>query len=154
MLFGAVIGVFSQSFSLQRFAQETATVSKMDWILLNSRVRVLEELVRDDLSVPLVPTSYSFDKDDERIRIAVKVDPTWLGRSNLSEAKSKLTSRAQHLCLAPWLSEHGQFGMLFLEKAPVKLCRVIFFTPQIDKSGKSVVPKDVAVYENGELVLK
>lgn len=62
----AAVVVYSQSASLPKLADEEAKIAKMDWILLNTRVHALEQMLKDDLSAAFGPTSYSFAERPER----------------------------------------------------------------------------------------
>ena len=60
VLLGLVIGLYAQSNTgakLSKLSEEKAEISKMDLILLNSRVAALQQLLKDDLSLPSVPAS-------------------------------------------------------------------------------------------------
>ncbi len=62
--FGLAVGLYAQSAvgaKLARLSEEKAELTKMDVILLNTRIAVLQEMLKDDLSVPLVPTSITYD---------------------------------------------------------------------------------------------
>lgn len=59
MLLGLVVGLYAQSNAvrLAKLSEEKAEISKMDLVLLNTRVQVLQQMLKDDLALPLTPTS-------------------------------------------------------------------------------------------------
>jgi hypothetical protein len=157
LVFGVAIGICAQSASISKLAAERADLSKMDWILLNTRVHVLEQALKEDLAVPLVPTSYSFEQEKQKISISVYVSPVWLAKTNVQEANKSLSVRASFLCGAPFLAQQGEFFVSMFkvsgEKPPKDYCSIRFFTHGLDRSGNLTV-KDVALYEAGQLVVK
>lgn len=144
--------LYAQSASLAKLADEDMKISKMDWVLLNTRVHVLEEMLKDDLSAPFSPTSYSFDRQRGKLRIAVYVDPSWSKRT-LDEVSDAFSKRGTSLCVAPTLAQHGQQLTLFLTP-PKDYCSILFFTLTLDASGKDINTKELAVFEEGKLSLK
>lgn len=153
LFFGVTVGLYSQSASLTRFAEEKANISKMDWILLISRVHVLEQALKDDLALPLTPTSYSYDSEKQQIRIVVHVSPSWLAESTLDQVNKALLRRAASLCITPMTAEHGEWSFKLLETPPIEYCAVRFFTIGFNSAGE-LEARDVATFEGGKLVMK
>jgi len=152
--FGLVVGLYAQSTvgaKLARLSEEKAEITKMDVILLNTRIVVLQEMFKDDLSVPLVPTSITYDAENRKIRTAVFVAPSFLSKVDVSKLSKSLNSRATSLCIAPSMAE-GNLPTVF-SLAPKEYCVIRFFTHTLDNSGHVQV-KEVAQFEDGKLSLK
>jgi hypothetical protein len=154
-LLGLVVGLYAQSNSAARLAKlydERAEISKMDLVLLNTRVEVLQQILKDDLSLPFAPTSFAYDVDKKKIRVAVYVDPAVLTKTNTSQLTKTLETRATSLCVAPELAD-GNLLLMFPVQPPNEYCAIKFFTHALDSSGH-VQPKDIAIFEDGKLTLK
>lgn len=152
--FGLAVGLYAQSTvgaKLARLSEERAEITKMDLILLNTRIAVLQEMLKDDLSAPLVPTSITYDGEHQKIRISVFVAPSFLSKVNISQLSKSLDSRATSLCIAPSMAE-GNFPAVF-PLAPKEYCLIRFFTHTLDNSGH-VQTKEVAQFDDGKLSLK
>jgi len=131
---------------------EKADITKMDLILLNTRIAVLQQMLKDDLSLPLVPTSISYDAEKQKILTSVYVDPAFLAKANVAQLSKTLNSRATGLCIAPELAE-GNLPHLFPVQPPREYCVIRFFTHTLDGAGQAQT-KDVASFEDGKLSLK
>jgi len=156
LVLGVALAVYAQSVSMARLAEDKAGISKMDWILLNTRVHVLEQALKDDLAVPLVATAYSFDAEKQQVAISVFVSPAWLGKADFQAVNKALSARALALCVAPALAQRGEYlaSMMFAPgKPPKDYCSIRFFTHSLDRLGNLTV-RDVALYEAGQLVVK
>lgn len=154
-LLGLVVGLYAQSNSAARLArpyEERAEISKMDLVLLNTRVEVLQQMLKDDLSLPFAPTSFGYDVDKKKIRVSVYVDPVVLAKTNASQLTKTLETRATSLCVAPELAD-GNLLLMFPVQPPNEYCVIKFFTHVVDPSGH-VQPKDIATFEDGKLTLK
>jgi hypothetical protein len=154
-LVGLVVGLYAQSNSasrLARLSEEKAEISKMDLVLLNTRVGVLQEMLKDDLTLPFIPTSFKYDVDNRKIRIAVYVAPTLLVKTNANQLVKTLENRAAQFCTSPELAE-GNFVYMFPVQPPTEYCAIRFFTDALDREGH-VEPKDVAVFEDGKLTMR
>jgi hypothetical protein len=155
LLLGLGIGLYAQSNSgakLAKLYEEKADLSKMDLILLNTRVEVLQEMLKDDLSLPLAPTSVSYDAESQKIRTAVFIDATYLSKVNAAQLSKALTTRATALCVAPALAE-GNRRYIFIFPPPKDYCVVSFFTPAWGRAG-DIQTKEVASFEDGKLTMK
>src|ERR1700722_14356253 len=111
MLIGIVVGLYAQSNSdarLAKLSEEKAEISKMDLVLLNTRVAVLQQILSDDSALPFVPTSIIYDTDKKKIRVSVHVDPAFLAKTNANQLGGVLEARAAGLCIAPEMAE-GNF---------------------------------------------
>ncbi len=155
MLLGLVVGLYAQSdfaARLAKLSEDKAEVSKMDWVLLNTKISVLQQMLKDDLSVPFAPTSFGYDADKKKIRISVHVDPAVLIKMNGNQLTKTLQSRATTLCVAPELAD-GNLSYMFLIQPPNNYCAIRFFTLKIGSSGH-VEAKDVATFDDGKLIMK
>lgn len=104
MLVGLVVGLYAQSNSAARLAklsEEKAEITKMDLVLLNTRVGVLQQMLKDDLGLTFTPTSFRYDSDKRKIRIAVHVGSAWLAKANINQLSKTLETRATALCRVP-----------------------------------------------------
>jgi hypothetical protein len=154
-LFGLVVGLNAQSTSggrLAKLSDEKAEISKMDLILLNTKIAVLQQMLKDDLSLPLAPTGITYDPDKQKIRTSVYVDPAFLAKVNATQLSKTLDSRATDLCVAPTLAE-GNFRYLVPVGPPKEYCAVWFYTYTLDRAGH-VQTKDVARFEDGKLTMQ
>ena|SRR6266576_3624753 len=151
---GFGFGVLAQSSSLQRLADERVNISRMDWVLLNTRVFVLEQTLKDDLSLPINATDFSYDSENQKIRIAVSIDAVWLASKNGGQVTKDLETRSTSLCIAPTLADKSLTMMGLGARIPPKqYCSIRFFTLGLGKDGK-VEPRDVALFEDGKIILK
>ncbi|SRR5712692_8731246 len=154
-LVGLVVGLYAQSNSAARLAKlsdEKAEISKMDFLLLNTKITVLQQMLKEDLSLPFVPTSFAYDADKKRIRVSVNVDPAVLTKMSTNQLTKTLESRATSLCVAPELAD-GNFPYMFPIQPPKDYCAIRFFTLMAGSSGH-VEPKDVATFEDGKLNMR
>ncbi len=155
MTVGLVVGLYAQSNSAAKLAKlsgDKAEISKMDFLLLNTKISVLQQMLKDDLSLPFVPTSFAYDADNKKIRVSVHVDPAVLTKMNTNQLTRALESRATSLCVAPELAD-GNFPYMFPIQPPKEYCAVRFFTLTAGSSGH-VEPKDVAAFEDGKLNMR
>ena len=151
---GLVVGLYAQSNSAARLAklsEEKAEISKMDLVLINTRIGVLQQTLKEDLGVPFTPTSFSYDADKKKIRIAVYIASTLLVKANASQLSKTLETRGTALCVAPNLAE-GNFRYMFPVQPPKDYCAIRFFTDALSPAGE-LQTKDVATYEDGKLTL-
>jgi hypothetical protein len=154
-LLGLVIGLYAQSNTgakLSKLSDEKAEISKMDLILLNSRVAALQQLLKDDLSLPFVPTSFSYDVEKQKIRTSVYIDPAFLAKVGASQLNKALDYRATGLCITPAQAE-GNFGYMIPVQPPREYCAIRFFTLALDAGGHAQT-REVASFEDGKLILK
>lgn len=155
MLIGVVIGLHAQPNSgvkLAKLSAEKADISRMDLILMNTRIALLRQMLKDDLSLPLAPTSITYDADKQKILTSVYVDSAFLAKANAPQLGKTLDSRATGLCIAPAMAE-GNSRYLFSVQPPIEYCAVRFFTHTLDGAGR-VQTKDVASFEDGKLTIK
>jgi len=154
-LLGVVIGLYAQSSSavkLAKLSEEKAEISKMDLVLLNTRVSVLQQMLKDDLSFPFTPTNFSYDADKKKIRVSVYVDSAILPKMSPGQLTKALETRSISLCVAPELAD-GNLSYMFSIQPPNEYCTIRFFTHALDSSGH-IQPKDVATFEDGKLSMK
>jgi hypothetical protein len=152
LIAGFIAGAHSQSksFDLERFDSEKAEVSKIEWILLESRIRILEDVLRDDLRIPLTLLNQYYDSKKKKVISVVRVDTTWLNTKSVTEVKNQLDAWAARVCLAPMLTNYGAKNLIFLSaRAPKDYSYVEFNCLE-----QNLHVKQIAIYENGELTLK
>lgn len=159
---GFALGVLSQSSPLARLAEESASISKMDWILLKTRIYVLEQdqpgsPFNDRLSLSITPTSYSYDSKKQQIRISLYVDPSWLAKTGREQVNKAFSARATSICVASVMGQTASGDLLaemqLTEAHPVEWCAVTFFTLGLDNKG-NIEPKDLAIFERGKLAIE
>ena len=150
----SLIGAYSRSQSnvLEGLAEEKATISKMDWILLNSRLNLLEKALRIDVSVPMSLSGQYYDRTKKKFLTSIRVDPAWLGKSSPEKVKGTLDSHAADVCLETIIVQAKNGGSFAVQ--PKDICCVEFFTSQFTKSRGYTNATHVATWENGELTLK
>ena len=154
MLLGLVVGLYAQTNStagLVKLSEDKVEMSKMDLVLLNTRVSVLQQMLKDDLSLPFAPTSFSYDAD-KKIHISVYVDPSVLAKASGGQLTKTFETRTTGLCIAPALAD-GNFPYMLSLQPPKEYCSIRFFTLALDSLGH-VQPKDVALFEDGKLSRK
>jgi hypothetical protein len=152
VLFGIVVGAYSQTFGakLAKLSEEKAEITKMDLVLMNTRIG---GILIDELAVPIVPTSFTYDSKNQKIVTTAFVNPAFLSKSNPAQLSKVLDSHATSLCLAPLESE-GNFATVFgLTMAPRAYCVVHFFTRSPDVAGYAIA-REVAKYMDGKLSLE
>jgi hypothetical protein len=155
LLVGIAIGTYAQSGGGARLAalyETKADISKMDLVLLNTRISVLEGMLKDDLSVPFAPTSFYYDYGERKITIAVQVDPTFIAKTSPSQLSKAVLARASALCVAPQTAQGNLTYMLPVEP-PKDYCIIKFFTYMVGPDAHTT-PKDVAVFEDGKLTMR
>lgn len=154
VLFGIAVGVYAQSTigaKLAKLSEEKAELTKMDLVLMNTRIGVLQGILLDDLNVPIVPTSFTYDSKNQKIVTSAFVQPAFLSKSNSAQLNKLFDSHAASLCLAPLESE-GNFATVFgLTMAPRAYCVVHFFTSE-NVAGNATT-KEVALYSDGKLTI-
>lgn len=153
LIIGVCLGVAAaQSSSFTTLAEQRATPSKMDWILVNTRIVILEQALRDQLSVPLVLTDYQFNTEEELFQIAVYADLGWLTKKGQPARDEAFKKRAVELCAAPMLARQPEYiaATLQTKKRPAESCSVRFWTHSMHESGQLTI-RDVAIYEKGVL---
>ncbi|SRR5713226_9502298 len=156
MLFGVLLGLYAQSNSATRLAklsEEKAEISKMDLVLLNTRVEVLLQMLKDDLELPFTPTAFRYDADKKKIRIAVHVALAFLAEASSNQISKTLQARATTLCVAPELAD-GNLAYMFPIQPPQEYCAIRFFTEALSRTGDVQTNSEVASFEDGKLILK
>lgn len=149
---GMAFGAHQQSANLNSLASEPATISKMDWILLQTRVHVLEQALKDDLALSLTSTGYQFNSATGKIHSNVYVNPSWLSQTNFDQVKEAFSRRAAALCIAPAAANISSILSL-MKEPPNQYCSIRFFTISLATEGSGINRKDIATYENGKLMI-
>lgn len=149
---GSTAGQESRSSPFTGLTEQAANPSKMDWLILNTRVLVLEQTLKDQLSVPLSPTQYRFSSEKQEIQISVYVDLAWLAKRSSASTDEALSKRALELCFAPTMTAPPEYlvALMGAQKPPKDYCSISFWTHALTESGQLTV-KDLAVYEKGIL---
>jgi hypothetical protein len=143
-------GVSDRAYQL---ADEKMEVSKLDWIMLTARVRLLEQSLAHEGSHSSSAVGMSYDAQERRVVVQGFVDPDWFGRARLDEVKKVLLRQSTDYCVDGLAMAYGETGQM-LAAANVKTdCSVHFFTWTRGKDGK-LTRKDIAIGEGGQLVLK
>jgi hypothetical protein len=153
-LFGWQLAIYSQTNadSLRKLAEERKDLTKMEWVLVNARLNALESPVIRYSSSPIMSAGYEFDSSKGRIVASAFVPPEWFAKTNLEKAKESLTSSAVDLC-------GTSAGIaLIKQSSPAAMdwrnaCSVRFFTWTLGKP-EGISAKDIALFEEGRLVLK
>lgn len=141
-----------QAPSLANLVVQKHELSKMDWVLMDARVTALEPTPINDLSRWVTPTDFAYDEQSKKIVARGFVSPEWLSRTNLQDVKTALTMRAVDFCgvavASALMKEGSSLGLAWQNN-----CSVRFVTWGADKTSH-VASKDVAFFENGQLVAK
>jgi hypothetical protein len=94
------------------------------------------------------------DYDTERKRVVIKgfVDPNWIAAAKMDEAKNALLKEARSYCIDGLALAEGEGGEPIASSNVKDDCSVHFFT-WVAK-GDKIEAKDIARFENNELLLK
>ena len=133
-----------------QLAEEKMEVSKLDWILLKARVRLIEQMAAHDGSHPVSAVGMEYESQGKRVVVKGFVDPDWIAKAKLDEVKRVLLKQSADYCVDGLaMAEAGEI----LAGTNVKSdCSVDFFTWTPDKDGNLTV-KNVATAQGGQLVL-
>jgi len=140
---------------LNTLAAEKAEISKLDWILMVARVRSLEYKMAHNLSQPASEVGIRYDRQHGKVIVAGFVDLEWLDRAKLDDLKKRLTAEALEYCVDGLTMAAFDQGFLAGVRATESLksdCVVQFFTWELGQRG--VERKDIAKYQNGQLILE
>ena len=152
---GATLTASSQSGSdsLSALAQEKAEISKMDWLILNAHIRALAETLRENTHVSVFPLNYAYDPGADTIKVNALVDSSWVSKANVTSVKDMFEKRSTQFCFSVMetMITSGAAAPLFHE-GHVK-CKVLLFEWTIGQSGE-IVRNEIAIYEDGEVILK
>ena len=154
LVLGATLQLHSQSQkpSLASLSEQKAEISKMDWLLLKAQIGAFQWMIYHDLTNPVVPMSYWYDPENNRIISSQLVRPEWYREANLEQAKVILTNRAATYCVEFLVSL--PIVELFQIRPEIKsACTVNFYTLATGESGE-LGRKDIATYQDGQLILK
>jgi len=136
-----------------QLAAEKMQVSKLDWILLTARIRVIEQMSAHEGSRPATLVGMRYDPDKKHVVARGFVNPDWIGRAKIDEVKKVLLDHALNYCVDGFGMSEAEAGEVMASVNMGKDCTVEFFTLTLDKTGK-VTPKDLATEESGQLILK
>ncbi|HEY6348200.1 MAG TPA: hypothetical protein VI636_02200 [Candidatus Angelobacter sp.] len=143
-------GVPDRAFQL---AEKELRVSKLDWILLTARVRVMEQALAHESSRPATLVGFHYDADRKRAVAKGFLNPEWFSGAKIDQLKSTLQSQGLSYCVDGFGMAEAEAGETLASGNMGKDCSVDFFTWTTDKTGK-IVSKDVATFESGQIILK
>ena len=139
---------------VSQLADEKIEVSKLDWIMLTARVRMLEQIAAHESSRTVSSVGMRYDAEKKRVVVKGFVDPDWIENAKMDDAKKALLKAATSYCIDGLMLAEAEKGEI-VAAASSNLksdCAVHFFT-WITKNGE-LTTKDIATFENGQLVLK
>jgi hypothetical protein len=136
-----------------QLAEEKIEVSKLDWILLKARVRLLEQMAAHDGSRPASAVGMAYDSQEKRVVVKGFVDPDWVAKAKLDEVKKVLLKQSADYCVDGLAMAEAEAGEILAGTNAKTDCSVDFFTWTTNKSGNLTV-KDVATAQGGQLLLK
>jgi hypothetical protein len=137
---------------VSQLADEKMEVSKLDWIMLTARVRMLEQIEAHEGSRQVSPIGVEYDREKKRVAVRGFVDPDWINRAKIADAQSTLLKQAGNYCVEGLMLAEAGAGELGAV-SNIKVDCTIEFVTWIVKNGELTV-KDIATFENGQLVLK
>jgi hypothetical protein len=94
---------------VSQLADEKIEVSKLDWIMLMARVRILEEMAREN-SRSVSSTGMHYDPETKRVVVRSFVDPDWIAEAKMDDAKKILVKRATSYCVDGLALAEGETG--------------------------------------------
>ncbi len=136
-----------------QLAEEKIQVSKLDWILLTARVRVMEQILAHESSRPTALVGMRYAPERKRVIAKAFVKPDWIDRAKMDEVKKVLLEQALGYCVDGLGMSEAEAGEVLASMNMGKDCSVDFFTWTVDKTGK-LQPKELATEEGGQLILK
>jgi hypothetical protein len=136
---------------VSQLADEKIQISKLDWIMLTARVRILEEMARES-SRSVSSTGMHYDRETKRVVVRGFVDPDWIAGAKMNEAKKTLVKQATSYCVDGLSLAEAETGEIIAGTNMKSDCTVHFFT-WVARDGK-LETKDIATFENNELILK
>src|SRR5438874_13246892 len=89
-------GVSEHAFQL---ADQKMEVSRLDWILLTARVRLMEQNIAHQSSRPASPVGMLYDRQKKRVVVNGFVDPDWIDRAKVDEVKKVLLQQSASYCM-------------------------------------------------------
>jgi len=143
-------GVPDRAFQL---AEEKMEVSKLDWILLTARIRAMEQIIAHEGSRPASPIGMRYDRDAKRVIVRGFVDPSWVDSAKLDEIRKLLSKQGTDYCVDGLMMAEAEMGEVLAARNVGTDCSIEFVTWTTNKAGE-LAPKDVAVMEKGQLILK
>jgi hypothetical protein len=137
---------------VSQLAEEKMEVSKLDWIMLNARVKIVEQIPVFGASHHTSALGMSYDRDKKQVSVRGFVDPDWIARVKIDEMKKALLSDAALYCVQGLGFAEADAGELSTSFNVNNDCRVDFFTWTKDGVG-NLGTKDIATASGGQLVL-
>ena len=137
LLFVQVDGSSQTRSTLRTMATSKAEISRLDWIFLNARVGVLEALGPQN-PIP----SYSYDQTTDRVIALAVVTSSWLK----STPSQRIKDIAEVYCASVFIQKTSAETRNWSRQEMFR-----HFSAQFFAVGQEA---PVAVFENGELILK
>ena len=141
-----------------QLAGEKMELSKLDWIMLTARVRLLEQIVAHVRVEPLASRRGSavtmyYDRDRERVVVGGYVDPDWIRGAKTAQVKKVLLQQGASYCVDGLAMAEGEANEVLAAMNIGDDCSVEFFTVTVDKTGH-LTKEDIATEEHGYVVIK
>lgn len=136
-----------------QLAGEKMEVSKLDWIMLTARVRLLETVFAHESGRPASAVGMSYDRDEKRVVVRGFVDSDWVANAKVDELKKVLLKQGTDYCVDGLMLAEAETGEILAGGNVKADCSVHFFTWTTGKDG-TLTTKDIAVAEGGQLILK
>jgi hypothetical protein len=136
-----------------QLTEEKMQVSKLEWIMLMARVRILEQANAHETSRPVSATGMRYDRETKTVIVSGFVDSKWLSAAKIDDVKTVLVSQGVSYCVNGLALAEAEAGEALAGVNAGKDCSVSFFTWTMDQAGNQK-HKSVATEEGGRLTLK
>jgi hypothetical protein len=136
-----------------QLADQKMEVSKLDWVLLTARVRMMEQILAHESSRPATAVGMSYDREEKRVVVKGFVDPDWIGNAKIDVIKKVLLEQSLNYCVSGLSMAEAEAGEMIAATNIKADCAVHFFTWTTDKAGR-IASKDIAIFQGGQLLLK
>ncbi len=97
---------------VSQMADEKIEVSRLDWIMVTARPRMLEQILAHEASRTISPVGMEYDAERKCVLIKGFVDPLWIASAKLTDAKDALKKEATSYCVDGLMlaeAENGEF---------------------------------------------
>jgi hypothetical protein len=156
-IFGAGVTLYSQTraSSLSDLTQEKQAVTKMQWVLLNAKVNALGAAPQSAALMEsarfVTSLNFMYDENSKRIVAVAFVNPSWLLQAPVQETRKLFMMRGIDFCNVALYEAFIDAGLPAGAKVQNN-CSVRFITWNTED--KNLSSKDVAVFDNWQVVLK
>ncbi|HEY4052889.1 MAG TPA: hypothetical protein VGL74_04060 [Terriglobales bacterium] len=137
---------------VSQLADEKIEISKLDWIMLTARIRMLEQTLAHESSRTVSSVGMAYDAEKKRVIVQGFVDPDWIANAKMDDAKGTLRKEATGYCVDGLALAEAEKGEIIAGSNMKTDCSVHFFT-WVAKNG-TLETKDIATFENNEMILK